>query len=76
MLKPAAIEDLVKSAQQNLTRQLVQNVYANMSGNVMVHVAVPALGMVATHWAVVSWSKIQVQRESVYDLKYIYRCAQ
>ena len=41
----------------------------------MVHVAIPALGMVAMHWAVVSWSKQQVQRESLFDAKYIYRYA-
>lgn len=52
----------------------MQNVYANMDGNVMVHIAIPALGMVATHWAVVCWSKSQIRRESLYDLKYIYRC--
>jgi hypothetical protein len=51
----------------------VQNVYADMEGNVLIHAAVPALGMVATHWAVVCWSKQQVKRESFYDVKYIYR---
>ena len=55
------------------SRLFLQNVYANMEGNVLVHVAIPALGMVATHWAVVCWSKLQTTRESVYDLKYIYR---
>ena len=53
----------------------VQNVYANMEGNVLIHAAIPALGMVATHWAVVGWSKQQMKRESLYDLKYIYRQA-
>ena len=48
--------------------------YADMGGNVLVHVAIPALGMVATHWAVVSWAKSQVVRETIYDAKYIYRC--
>ena len=51
-----------------------QNVYADMGGNVLVHIAIPALGMVATHWAVVSWSKDQVARESYFDAKYVYRC--
>ena len=41
----------------------------------LVHIAVPALGMVATHWAVVCWSKSQILRETFYDLKYIYRRA-
>ncbi len=44
-----------------------------MGGNVLIHAAVPALGMVATHWAVVCWSRQQVKRESFYDVKYIYR---
>ena len=52
----------------------VQNVYADMGGNVLVHIAIPALGMVATHWAVISWSKDQVARESFFDAKYVYRC--
>jgi len=51
----------------------LQNVYADMGGNVLIHTAVPALGMVATHWAVVCWSRQQVKRESFYDVKYIYR---
>ncbi len=54
---------------------MLQNVYANMGGNVLVHVAVPTLGMIAAHWAVVSWAPSQVTRDSVYDAKYIYRCA-
>ena len=44
-----------------------------MEGNVLVHVAVPALGIIAAHWAVVSWAPSQVTRDSVYDAKYIYR---
>ena len=52
----------------------MQNVYADMGGNVLVHIAIPALGMVATHWAVISWSKDQVARESFFDAKYVYRC--
>lgn len=53
----------------------LQNVYANMEGNVLVHVSAPALGLSSAHWAVVSWGQSQLTRESVYDAKYIYRCA-
>lgn len=53
----------------------LQNVYANMEGNVLVHVSAPALGLSSMHWAVVSWGESQLTRESVYDAKYIYRCA-
>lgn len=51
----------------------MQKVYANMEGNVLVHVAAPALGLSAGHWAVASWGESQLTRESVYDAKYIYR---
>ena len=51
----------------------MQNVYANMGGNVLLHVSAPDLGLVASHWAVVSWARAQTQRRSVYDAKYIYR---
>ena len=57
------------------TRVGLQNVYANMEGNVLVHVSAPALGLSSAHWAVVSWGQSQLTRESVYDAKYIYRCA-
>ena len=46
-----------------------------MEGNVLVHIAVPQLGMVGRQWAVVCWSEEQVSRENVFDAKYIYRCA-
>ena len=52
----------------------LQNVYANMEGNVLVHISAPALGLSSMHWAVVSWGQSQLTRESVYDAKYIYRC--
>lgn len=52
----------------------LQNVYANMEGNVLVHISAPALGLSAAHWAVVSWAQSQLTRESVYEAKYIYRC--
>lgn len=52
----------------------MQNVYANMGGNVLVHVSAPALGLAAAQWAVVSWGESQVMRESITDAKYIYRC--
>ena len=51
----------------------LQNVYANMGGNVLVHVSAPALGLAAAQWAVVSWGESQVMRESITDAKYIYR---
>lgn len=55
--------------------RLLQNVYANMAGNVLVHVSAPSLGLAAAQWAVVSWGESQVMRESITDAKYIYRCA-
>lgn len=54
---------------------MLQNVYANMAGNVLVHVSAPSLGLAAAQWAVVSWGESQVMRESITDAKYIYRCA-
>jgi hypothetical protein len=53
----------------------VQNVYANMEGNVLVHLTAPVLGLSSAQWAVVSWGQSQLTRESLYDAKYIYRCA-
>ena len=50
-----------------------QNVYANMTGNVLVHITAPALGLSSAQWSVVSWGQSQLARESVYDRKYIYR---
>ena len=50
-----------------------QNVYANMAGNVLVHITAPALGLSSAQWSVVSWGQSQLARESVYDHKYIYR---
>ena len=52
----------------------MQNVYANMAGNVLVHITAPALGLSSAQWSVVSWGQSQLARESVYDHKYIYRC--
>ena len=47
--------------------------YADMRGNVLVHSKVPALGLHAVQWAVVSWAASQKQRATVYDAKYFYR---
>ena len=54
---------------------VVQCVYADMRGNVLVHSKVPSLGLHAVQWAVVSWAASQKQRETVYDAKYLYRQA-
>ena len=52
---------------------VLQCVYADMRGNVLVHAKVPALGLHAIQWAVISWATAQKQRETVYDAKYFYR---
>ena len=52
----------------------MQSVYADMRGNVLVHVKVAALGLNATQWAVISWAQSQKERETVADRKYIFRC--
>ena len=52
---------------------MVQCVYADMRGNVLVHSKVPELGLHAVQWAVVSWAASQKKRENVYDAKYFYR---
>ena len=57
-------------------RAPVQSVYGDLRGNVLVHVKVPALGLNAVQWAVISWAQSQVQRETVADRKYIFRCAE
>ena len=59
----------------SLTARAAQSVYADMRGNVLVHVKVPALGLNATQWAVISWAQSQKERETVSDRKYIFRCA-
>ena len=63
-----------RSLSHRLRWMCVQCVYADMRGNVLVHSKVPALGLHAVQWAVVSWAASQKQRETVSDAKYFYRC--
>jgi hypothetical protein len=51
-----------------------QHIYADLSGNVLMHVTVPELGLHSTQWAVISWARSQTSRRYVTDAKYIYRC--
>ncbi|KAK9815754.1 hypothetical protein WJX72_009012 [[Myrmecia] bisecta] len=50
-----------------------KDVYAHMAGNLLMHVEVPALGLTASHWSVISWAGGQIARNSISDAKYIYR---
>ena len=52
----------------------MQDVYADLSNNLLVHVMVPALGLRSKQWTVVSWARSQTARESFLDAKYVYRC--
>ena len=51
----------------------VQDVYADLSNNLLVHVMVPALGLRSKQWTVISWARSQTARESLLDAKYVYR---
>lgn len=35
----------------------MQDVYADLSGNVLLHASVPALGLHASQWAIISWGR-------------------
>ena len=52
----------------------LQDVYADLSGNVLMHVTVPELGLRSSHWSVISWASSQVHSQDFADAKYIYRC--
>lgn len=45
-----------------------------MESNVLLFITVPAVGLVATQWAVINWSQAQFAREGITDNKYTYRC--
>ena len=47
--------------------------YADLSGNVLLHASVPALGLRASQWAVISWAR-PVDAGSFSDSKYSYKC--
>ena len=51
----------------------LQDVYADLSNNLLVHVMVPALGLRSKQWTVISWARSQTARESFLDAKYVYR---
>lgn len=55
---------------------LLQDVYADMSNNLLVYVHVPALGLRSKQWTVISWARSQTARESLLDAKYVYRSEQ
>ena len=54
----------------------LQDVYADLSNNLLVHVVVPALGLRSKQWTVVSWARSQTAKESLLDAKYVYRYAE
>ena len=54
----------------------LQDVYADLSNNLLLHVMVPALGLRSKEWTVVSWARSQTAKESLLDAKYVYRYAQ
>lgn len=53
----------------------MQDVYADLSNNLLVHVMVPALGLRSKQWTVISWARSQTARETLLDAKYVYRYA-
>lgn len=49
----------------------VQDVYADVSGNVLLHASVPALGLHASQWAIISWGR---RTEDNVLVDYSYKC--
>jgi hypothetical protein len=52
-----------------------QSLYADLSGNVLLHASVPALGLRAEQWAIVSWGHTHAQLPDFADSRFTYRCA-
>ena len=52
-----------------------QSLYADLSGNVLLHASVPALGLRAEQWAIVSWGHAHAQLPDFADARFTYRCA-
>ena len=51
----------------------LQDVYADLSGNVLLHSSIPALGLRASQWAVISWAR-PADATSFADSKFSYKC--
>lgn len=51
----------------------MQDVYADLSGNVLLHAAVPALGLRAVQWAIISWGHTHAQLPEFADSRFTYR---
>lgn len=47
--------------------------YADLGGNVLLHASVPALGLRAAQWAVVSWGHSQANLSEFADARFTYR---
>jgi hypothetical protein len=54
---------------------LMQSLYADLSGNVLLHASVPALGLRAEQWAIVSWGHTHAQLPDFADSRLTYRYA-
>ena len=52
---------------------LLQSLYADLSGNVLLHASVPALGLRAEQWAIVSWGHTHAQLPDFADSRLTYR---
>ena len=50
----------------------VQDVYADVSGNVLLHASVPGLGLHASQWAIISWGRRTEENNVLVD--YSYKC--
>ena len=62
-----------KSSSDKLSKCRPQDVYADLSGNVLLHSSIPALGLRASQWAVISWAR-PADAASFADSKFAYKC--
>lgn len=53
--------------------RIPQDVYADLSGNVLLHASVPALGLHAVQWAIISWGHTHAQLPDFADSRFTYR---
>lgn len=53
----------------------MQDVYADLSGNVLLHASVPAVGLRAAQWAIISWGRTHAQLPDLPDSRFTYRPA-
>lgn len=52
---------------------LLQELYADLSGNVLLHASVPALALRADQWAIISWGHTHAQLPDFADSRFTYR---